>query len=200
VCSATLVALHDLTCLSFWRRVYYATGTNNDSSADAKIFPCSCMDCLSTVPWSCFSFAQAHPTAVSRRQAAPRTGHRLDPPTRCVAAACPPTTLKLTATASVRVVVFSTGSFLPPSFCQFRTDCPSANAGLVVLVVLLSWAFVLVTHALAQETNGLTKSECSCLRVLSSSYSPFAACVAVFLFWVQTLMIMLSGAHSAFGW
>jgi hypothetical protein len=42
--------------------------------------------------------------------------------------------------------------------CALASDCPSANGGLVVLVLALSWLFVLVSHTLAQETNGLTKS------------------------------------------
>jgi hypothetical protein len=68
----------------------------------------------------------------------------------------------------------------------------------VVLVLLLSLAFVLVSHSLAQETNGTTKS--THLLRCSGPISVASACFSVFLFWVQTLMIMMTNAHSAFGW
>jgi hypothetical protein len=68
---------------------------------------------------------------------------------------------------------------------------------LVVLVLVVSWLFVLVTHVLAQETNGLTKS---------THASPLLSLLVadcfgvVFLFWVQTLLIIMSESHSAFNW
>jgi hypothetical protein len=68
----------------------------------------------------------------------------------------------------------------------------------VFLVVALSWAFVLVTHVLSQQSNGLTKSEC-CMQPASRAHGMLLF-GAVFLFWVQTLLVMLSGSHSAFNW
>lgn len=89
--------------------------------------------------------------------------------------------------------------------CCCRSDCPDTNGGLIFLMVLLcclltctrspaggspcvssvrcqivlSWAFVLLTHGMAQQTNGLTK---------------------IFLFWIQSLLVILAGSHDAFSW
>jgi hypothetical protein len=62
-------------------------------------------------------------------------------------------------------------------------------------MLVVSWLFVLVTHVLAQETNGLTKSTLSFSCLLLT-----LVCFAVFLFWVQTLLIIMSESHSAFNW
>ena len=58
-------------------------------------------------------------------------------------------------------------------------DCPEANTGLIFVRIAVSWLFVLLTLRLAQATNGLTK---------------------IFLFWIQSLLVVLSGSHDAFSW
>jgi hypothetical protein len=46
-------------------------------------------------------------------------------------------------------------------------DCPKANAGLVVLLVIVMWLIVLLLHASSQVTTGAVLPVCS-LRSLSS--------------------------------
>jgi hypothetical protein len=79
-------------------------------------------------------------------------------------------------------------------------DCDSANSLLLGVVLLGSWVFVLITHILAQETNGLTKSAFGARVAELLAASSDTRLHAVFLFWIQTLLVMLSSAHKAFGW
>jgi hypothetical protein len=136
--------------------------------------------------------------AARRRPHARKTACPL-PAIHCVAIALRPTTLKSLANAFVsRVLCISCSKSNDTLPCS---DCPHANGGLVIIIIALSWGFVLITHVLAQETNGLTKSACSrCWRGLYRTQSSSLFFFAVFLFWVQTLLIVMSGSHSAFNW
>jgi hypothetical protein len=49
----------------------------------------------------------------------------------------------------------------PGSFACSLSGCTSTNHGLMVLFVIVSWLYVLVTHRLSQSVTGLTKSEAS---------------------------------------